>query len=100
MRTDTISRDDTQDMEIAALKTDVHYQINTTNQNLNSLDEKLKISNEIFIKNQNNMSGLITDANSKINEVNRRLDRQSYALYLLYGMFAGLLLFAFIYFIM
>ena len=100
MRTDTISRDDTQDVEIAALKTNVHYQINTTNQNLNSLDEKLKIYNEIFIKNQNNMSGLITDANSKINEVNRRLDRQRYALYLLYGMFAGLLLFAFIYFIM
>ncbi|MDV8935940.1 hypothetical protein [Leuconostoc sp.] len=91
MRTDTISRDDTQDMEIAALKTDVHYQINTTNQNLNSLDEKLKISNEIFIKNQNNMSGLITDANSKINDLNRRLDRQSYALCLLFGIVIGLL---------
>ena len=52
MRTDTISRDDTQDFEIADLKTDVHYQINTTNQNLNSLDEKLKIYNEIFIRNQ------------------------------------------------
>lgn len=91
MRTDTISRDDTQDMEIAALKTDVHYQINTTNQNLNSLHEKLKISNEIFIKNQNNMSRLITDANSKINELNRRLDRQSYALFLLFGIVIGLL---------
>lgn len=91
MRTDTISRDDTQDMEIAALKTDVHYQINTTNKNLNLLDEKLKISNDIFIKNQNNMSGLITDANSKINDLNRRLDRQSYALCLLFGIVIGLL---------
>lgn len=98
MRIDTISRDDIQDMEMAALKTDVHYQINTTNQNLNSLDEKLKISNEIFIKNQNNMSRLITDANSKINELNRRLDRQSYALCLLFGIVIGLLIY--IYFIM
>ena len=98
MRTDTISRDDTQDIEIAALKTDVHYQINTTNRNLNSLDEKLKISNELFIKNQNNMSGLITDANYKINELNRRLDRQSYVLCLLSGIAIGLLIY--IYFIM
>ena len=91
MRTDTISRDDTQDFEIAALKQDAKYQRNITNQNLDSLDEKLKISNELFIKNQNNMSGLITDANSKINELNRRLDRQSYALCLLFGIVIGLL---------
>ena len=100
MRTDTIGRDDTQDFEIAALKQDAKYQRNITNQNLDLLDEKLKISNELFIKNQNNMSGLITDANSKINELNRRLDKQSYALCLLFGMFAGLLLSEFIYFVM
>lgn len=91
MRTDTISRDDTQDFEIAALKTEVNYRVNITNQNIDSLDEKLKISNELFIKNQNNMSRLITDANSKINDINRRLDRQSYALCLLFGIVIGLL---------
>ncbi|MFT9390844.1 hypothetical protein [Leuconostoc pseudomesenteroides] len=91
MRTDTISRDDTQEFEIAALKTNVHYQINITNQNLDVLDKKMKMSKELFIKNQNNMSGLITDANSKINELNRRLDRQSYALCLLFGIVIGLL---------
>lgn len=91
MRTDTISRDDTRDFEIAALKQDVQYQRSITNQNFDLLDEKLKISNELFIKNQNNMSGLITDANSKINELNRRLDRQSYALCLLFGIVIGLL---------
>ncbi|MGO3535246.1 MAG: hypothetical protein ACTINR_03045 [Leuconostoc mesenteroides] len=91
MRTDTISRDDTQDIEIAALKTEVNYRVNITNQNIDSLDEKLKISNELFIKNQNNMSRLITDANSKINYLNRHLDRQSYALCLLFGIVIGLL---------
>lgn len=91
MRTDTISRDDTQEFEIAALKQDAKYQRNITNQNLDLLDEKLKISNELFIKNQNNMSGLITDASSKINELNRRLDEQSYALCLLFGIVIGLL---------
>ncbi|OQJ73343.1 hypothetical protein BMS77_02150 [Leuconostoc pseudomesenteroides] len=91
MRTDTISRDDTQDFEIAALKTEVNYRVNITNQNIDSLDEKFKISNELFIKNQNNMSRLITDANSKINDLNRRLDRQSYALCLLFGIVIGLL---------